>query len=597
MKMFIRDKKHQKKLAAASVMVMLAAMTSGCGKETDVMNTTVAVNTLRASVGSMQIENTYIGTVADTDEVQVIPLVSGIVTSVNVSVGDIVQEGEVLCMFDDTSAQFTLANAQAGYNNAVASLKSAEAGVGNAQTSVASAQESVNKALSGINSAQANYDYAQAQAQAQINGTKKQQDYNYDMNITQANNGLNDAQDALEDAEDDRDRLERSVKNAKKRRDEAKQALDEAQAELDKANAKSADAQEEPAKNNDGESSTQDADNPAPVAEELQNKNEELQNKVAAAAAAYKEAEAAYSSAKTQYDAAKDRVDTLRDSRDDAQVALQQAQKSKEIYDTDIYNDTLKTQQAQAAVQQANLEAAQIGVDTAVIGLESAQAGVESAQIGVESAQAGVESAQVSVESAQYQLSLYTIYAPVSGRIEQVNVTANNVSSQGNVGFVISNPESKSVVFYVPEDVKKEMQQGQRALVRYGDEEYRSDITEIGVSVDAATGLFKIEATLYDASDLPNGTKVELVTMAHKAENVVLLPMDVIYFDEGEAYVYLVKDGVAVETPVEITIHDSEKMAVSSGVSEGDEVIATWSSMLRDGSAVRKIESGEEINE
>ena len=245
----------------------------------------------------------------------------------------------------------------------------------------------------------------------------------------------------------------------------------------------------------------------------------------------------------------------------------------------DNYDDTLALLEIGAA--------SQAEVDQAHQTLLSAQAGVEAARASLNSAQAGIRSAQVGVESAQYQLSLYNLTAPISGVVEAVNVTENNFAASGTAAFVISNGSNKTVTFYVTDSVRQTLTPGQAVTVNYNGQTYEGAVTEIGGVVNAQVGQFQVKAVIDGAQDLPDGLSVELTTTAHQAVGAVLVPSDAMFFENGVAYVYLLQDGTAVRADVTIGLYTEDQVAVTAGLTAGDQVITTWSSTLRDGAAVR----------
>ena len=245
----------------------------------------------------------------------------------------------------------------------------------------------------------------------------------------------------------------------------------------------------------------------------------------------------------------------------------------------DNYDDTLALLEIGAA--------SQAEVDQAHQTLLSAQAGVEAARASLNSAQAGIQSAQVGVESAQYQLSLYNLTAPISGVVEAVNVTENNFAASGTAAFVISNGSNKTVTFYVTDSVRQTLTPGQAVTVNYNSQTYEGAITEIGGVVDAQVGQFQVKAVIDGAQDLPDGLSVELTTTSHRANGAVLVPSDAMFFEDGVAYVYLLQDGKAVRSDVTIGLYTADEIAVTDGLTPGDQVITTWSASLRDGADVR----------
>ena len=113
-------------LALAMSVALTAGMLSGCGaKDKEVMSTAIHVDTQTAEVGTLELKGNYIGTASPNDSVDVTPMVSGTVEKVNVKVGDTVKEGDVLCQFDDTSAQLSLDSAKSSVDSAEAGKKSA----------------------------------------------------------------------------------------------------------------------------------------------------------------------------------------------------------------------------------------------------------------------------------------------------------------------------------------------------------------------------------------------------------------------------------------------------------------------------------------
>ena len=199
---------------------------------------------------------------------------------------------------------------------------------------------------------------------------------------------------------------------------------------------------------------------------------------------------------------------------------------------------------------------------------------------------AQIESARLSLASTNLTAGNYTLTAPISGLVEEVNVTANNMAPSG-AAVVISASGSRTATFYVPDDVAETLTQGQAVTVENQGTTYTGAISEIGVSVDAASGLFRVKAALPDAQSLSNGMTVTLTTAARSEEDTVLIPTDALYFDGGAAYVYLAVDGTAVRTPVTVGLYTADQTAITSGLAAGDTLITTWSAGLKDGAAIR----------
>ena len=289
--------------------------------------------------------------------------------------------------------------------------------------------------------------------------------------------------------------------------------------------------------------------------------------------------------------------ESARLSLQNAQAAVNSAQESYNSALANYGGANLPVLQEQLRLAQDNYDdtqalmeigaASQAEVDQAYQALLSAQAGLDAARASLNSAQAGIQSAQVGVESAQYQLSLYNLTSPISGVVEAVNVTENNFTASGTAAFVISNGSNKTVTFYVTDSVRQTLTPGQAVTVNYNGQTYDGAVTEIGGVVDAQVGQFQVKAVIDGAQDLSDGLSVELTTTALRTAGAVLVPSDAMFFEDGVAYVYVVQDGKAVRTDVTIGLYTADQIAVTAGLTPGNEVITTWSSSLRDGVDVR----------
>jgi len=113
-------KKIQKKLAMLLCTAVSSVSLWGCGEQV-VEETAEDVAIVEASnpeVGSLKLSNSFIATINPDESVYVIPKTTAEVLAVNVEAGDVVQEGDVLAVLDDTMAQMSMKNAQLQLDNA-----------------------------------------------------------------------------------------------------------------------------------------------------------------------------------------------------------------------------------------------------------------------------------------------------------------------------------------------------------------------------------------------------------------------------------------------------------------------------------------------
>ena len=270
---------------------------------------------------------------------------------------------------------------------------------------------------------------------------------------------------------------------------------------------------------------------------------------------------------------------------------------------TDVYvkaGDYVEEGQELLHIDTKQVDGAKINLDTAAISLQDANTNLQRMSVLLQSgdiSQQQFEQVQSSAKMAklQYdaaklaydnQIEFSTITAPISGLVESFNVEVHDNVAQSNVLCVISGEGTKAVSFNVTERVVDGLSTGDVIRIEKNGSDYHGVITEISSMVDASTGLFKIKASLEDADSLATGAQVKLYVTSSKAENVMMIPTDAIYYQGGKAMVYTYKDNAVHEVPVEVGIYDAEKTEITGGLSTEDDVIVTWSSELFEGSQV-----------
>lgn len=243
-----------------------------------------------------------------------------------------------------------------------------------------------------------------------------------------------------------------------------------------------------------------------------------------------------------------------------------------------------------------SLDAAEIALNDAKTNLARMQVLYQSGDISAqafEQVQSGVKSAQIQYDGAKLaydmQVEYSNITAPISGVVESVDMDIHDLVSQQNLICVISGEGSKAISFAVTERVAAGISNGDEIRVEKNGSDYTGTITEVSTMVDAATGLFKVKASVADGDALATGTSIKLYVISDKAENAMILPVDAIYYADGDAFVYTYDSGLVHKVPVTTGISDAERIEILSGLTMEDQVITTWSPELYEGAPVELV--------
>ncbi|MDW2798554.1 efflux RND transporter periplasmic adaptor subunit [Clostridium boliviensis] len=209
-----------------------------------------------------------------------------------------------------------------------------------------------------------------------------------------------------------------------------------------------------------------------------------------------------------------------------------------------------------------------------------------------------VEISRLQYENAKisYNLQLESsqVTAPISGKVESFNISIHDMISPQTPICVISGDGGKSLTFYVSERIVNGLKTGDSIRVEKNGTDHEAAITEVSTMVDSSSGLFKVKASIPSGDNLATGTSVKLYVTAQKAENVLTVPVDCIYYDAGNPFIYTYSEGTLKKNAVTIGLTNNEYAEVQSGITADDQVIVTWTSELYDGSKVTLAEENTE---
>ena len=541
--------KHR--IVALLLAAVILSSTVGCGESTEEAEVNaVTVDVQNPSTGNISVATEYVGSVAPEDEVAVFPLVSGTVTKTNYDVGDTVKAGAVLFTIDDTNAKLSVDAASASLNAAQASVEAGQANLAKAAAaneladiqqnemadlSNASTLKTLNDQLRTAKDSVSSYDdqidnlrkngYSSSASSAAVAAAKAAYDKakaEYDASVTAYKAAVADASSASEDVSTAKTSEDITIKTALA-------ASKQAQADLAKSTMDTA--------------------------------KEAYDN----ATSAYSSAQASAASAATAAASVNNQIASLETAQDNMKTSVRSLE------------EQIRLQQATTALtkEQINTKNDEINADT-----------YAAAEAGVAANEAQAQAAAVQVAQAQTALSYYTVTAPISGTIESISVKENQMAQTGVTAYTISNKDNMVVTFRVTETVAATLTIGDKITATRGSETYEGVITEIGGMADAQTKLFPIKASLGAVEGLASGISVKVSADTQKVTGAMTIPYDALYFQGGDAYVFVAEGDKAVRRTVTVGLMDESKAEIIDGLGMDDRVIVSWSSQLKDGTLI-----------
>ena len=220
---------------------------------------------------------------------------------------------------------------------------------------------------------------------------------------------------------------------------------------------------------------------------------------------------------------------------------------------------------------------------------------LNNAQTQVNISKATAESNRAQLENLKVQLSFCTIRASISGRISMANVKIGNFVRQADTSPMATIVQTAPVYvsFTVPQrnlpDIRKAIA-AETATVEAvipGDEKRANgQVTMIENTVDMATGMATIRATMPNKDELLWPGTLVTADMTLRSEEGVVVPSTAVQVSQSGNFVFIVRDGVAKVQNVQVERQVGRETIIASVLSGGETVVTDGQLLLSDGTRV-----------
>jgi len=267
--------------------------------------------------------------------------------------------------------------------------------------------------------------------------------------------------------------------------------------------------------------------------------------------------------------------------------------------DTEAITLQLRQAEAALAVAQANFNNAQTNLQRMerLYGEKAvSEQQYEQVKLARDSAKAQLEQAQATVNLARHSLEVSILRAPFSGVVASRNAEVGDVinpmmsgfspGSGGGVLTLVDFSRIKIKVDISGADITR-IRKGQAAILRVPTipgREFSGTVSVVNLAADPQTKKFGIEITVENSDQvLRPGIFGAVVIEVQSHENALVVPQKAV-LESG--YVFIVQDGRAAKRPVTLGLQNTSMVEVTSGLAEGDLVIAEGNFGLEDGAPV-----------
>jgi HlyD family secretion protein len=269
-------------------------------------------------------------------------------------------------------------------------------------------------------------------------------------------------------------------------------------------------------------------------------------------------------------------MEVLKAQVETAEAALESAKNNTML--VDIKESSLKAAKAQVASAKASFEQASAAKDVSTWEKEIVQS------------QASVQRAEAALELIQQHLEDSAVKAPISGIIADRFLDKGDTASVSQPFATIVDMDVVKIDAKISAQDLATVKVGDRAVIKpdaYPGEKFPSTVTNVGPMVDKASQTADVE---FEAANPDHRLKPGMFTRAEitieERKGVPVIPVEALVERGDKTFVYVIKDGKALEKEITTGISDSIRIEVTSGLEAGDEYIMAGKQNLREGISV-----------
>ncbi len=206
-------------------------------------------------------------------------------------------------------------------------------------------------------------------------------------------------------------------------------------------------------------------------------------------------------------------------------------------------------------------------------------AGLEGEDVGLElqTKQSQLERQRLSLANAQRRVDALQVTAPVAGFIGTLSVANRSVVPVNTALMTLVDLSQLEVELEVPETYVADLGLGMRAEIQAGAVNAVGTLSALSPEVVKNQVLARVRFNGAQPAGLRQSQRVAARLLIDEKPHVLMLPRGPFVESEGGRYAYVMRDGVAVRTPIELGATSVAAVEITSGLKLGDRVVIAGS--------------------
>jgi membrane fusion protein (multidrug efflux system) len=211
----------------------------------------------------------------------------------------------------------------------------------------------------------------------------------------------------------------------------------------------------------------------------------------------------------------------------------------------------------------------------------------------IETIEATYRANQARVEAAKAGLADTVVRAPFDGRVGLRRVSVGGLIAPGTVITTLDDVRTIKLDFTVPETAVASMASGlhfSATSVAYPGRLFAGRVASVDSRVDPNTRSVIVRGTLPNGDGALKPGMFLTVKLARGAADVLVVPEESLLPEQGNVFVYVVRDGTAAKRRIQTGQRSVGSVQVVDGLQVGELVVTEGTQKLRDGAAVTATE-------
>jgi len=210
----------------------------------------------------------------------------------------------------------------------------------------------------------------------------------------------------------------------------------------------------------------------------------------------------------------------------------------------------------------------------------------KSARLAIDIAKGQVKIAKGQIDYIQSQLDKYTIQAPASGIISQIDLDKGDLAMVTIPIMTISDNQKIKVELALTEfDINKIFveQEVEINLAAYPDDKFIGKVYYVSSAADPISKKFPVKIQLENTDKkIKAGMIADAKIIVNQQKDILVIPRSAIFEENGVEKVYLVEDSRIKIKTIKTEAVTESKLKVLEGLSVGDEVVASGNYTFKD---------------